>query len=86
MTTYYTERDGRYYRAGLRYEDEGDGTWRFEPDGPFFVDGIRYETPFGADVIYRRPMVEALQDSGRRAVFSHQPVTEEELDRWVRHG
>jgi len=82
---HYTERGGRYYRAGLVYEPDGDGTWQYEPDGPFFVDGIRYETP-GCEVVYTRPMIESLPDTGRRATFTHKPITEEELDAWVRHG
>ena len=81
----YTARHGRYYRAGLEYELDDDGTWRYEPDGPFFVDGIRYDKP-GSDVVYARPMIESLQDSGRSATFTHQPISDEELDGWVRHG
>lgn len=68
---HYTERDGLYYRAGLVYEPEGDGTWRFEPDGPFFVDGIRYETPAGNHVA---PMIELKPEGGRHAMFRHIPA------------
>jgi hypothetical protein len=60
---HYTERDNRYYRAGLVYELDDDGTWQYEPDGPFFVDGIRYSTP--SDRVVRvQPMIELKPDGG----------------------
>lgn len=77
MTTYYTERGGLYYRAGLVYEplEDDQRLWQYEPDGPFFVDGIRYETPNGNHVA---PMIELLRDGGRGGVFRYMPE--------VRHG
>jgi hypothetical protein len=88
VTTTYTERDGRYYRAGLVYEPEGHGSrYLFSPDGPFFVDGIRYEQPLDDDVIYIRPMVELMPlRGGATSTFMHKPLTDAELDEWVRHG
>jgi hypothetical protein len=89
----YIRRDGCYYRAGLTYEPDylpgwNDAEiWHFCPDGPFFVDGIRYEHPLDPDVVHARPMIEVFSDgSGQPARHDPEPVTETQLDRWVHQG
>jgi len=90
MTTSFTRRDGRYYRAGLVYEPEevcDEEVLYYEPDGPFFVDGIRYEAPVHSDFgVYTRPMIEVLADGGGDAAYRHEPMSDTDLDKWVRHG
>jgi len=108
VSTRYTYRDGRAYRAGLVYETEyvsqwgdaptvfdreyadyslGEEVWMYEPDGVFYVDGIRYERPTNSDIVYSRPMIEVFLDAGGEEFRRHpEPLTEEQLDEWVRRG
>lgn len=74
---------------GLRYATDSDGL-HYEPDGTFYVDGIRY-TGSGCHV---RPIAEIIRphqcysdvcSAGARMNFSA-PLTDAELDRWVHTG
>lgn len=91
MTADYTLRDGVYYRAGLSYEPDTvlasfvdeEEVFFYQPDGPFTVDGIRYERPH-TDTFHVRPMIELFTDGMSRGYpYRHEPLTEAQLDEWV---
>jgi hypothetical protein len=100
VSTDFVYRDGCRFRAGLTYEPDtvhawgvesgcggGEPIWHFYPDGPFFVDGIRYEHPLNSAVIHARPMIEVFHDaSGQPARHCPEPLTDAQLDRWVQRG
>lgn len=80
----------RLRRAGLGVDINRDGTCHYQPDGAFFVDGIRYTHPgclprtiISLIKLHECPSTHCR--AGARMVFST-PLTGAEVDRWVRTG
>ena len=77
-------------RNGLIYELDEPDTWRYQADGVFFVDGIRYD-PWATGVHSIRTMCSVIRDpqNGRPlgcTFHASRPPTEHELDTYVRFG
>lgn len=82
-----------YVDGELRYEyDYGNEAYLYMLHTPFVVDGIEYD-PMRITNHYR-PIIDVFDDHlwlcecvrGDTEVIFSRPLTEEELDRWVREG